>query len=712
MAVGMNGAEQFRDAIRAAGLTPPDVIEADGKLHRFASNGKRADDSGWYVFHDGDVPAGAFGCWRGDVSETWRAKHSRKFTAEEKHEYAKKARAMEEQRAADEKKRHDDARERAARIWKATTPVGDHPYLKAKAVKAHRTRYLDGMLIVPMRDAAGELHSLQFIGADGEKKFLTGGRVAGCYFVIGKPADVLCICEGFATGASAHEATGYAVAVAFNAGNLEAVAKALREKYPEARIIVAGDNDESGVGQTKAKKAAEAVGGVVAIPAEAGRDWNDIHREQGAEAVKRAIEAAVSSGMDHPAEQPAISQEAEASPAPVAKAAAPARKAVENIGGAALLEDVRAFIARFVAFQNEHCLTAVSLWAAHTHMVEHLHTTPRIAGLSPEPESGKTRLLEILELLTANSMLIFSPSVAAIFRKLAQQQVTLLFDEVDTIFTKRGKDDQNEDLRALLNAGYRRGASIPRCVGPKHDVQDFRVFAAVALAGIGDLPETVMTRSIVIRMRRRSAAELIEQFRVRVHEQEGHDLRDRLATWAATVGASVGAAWPELPEGVVDRRAEAWEPLIAIADAAGGDWPSCARAAAVSFVTDVSLSMGVSASLGIRLLADLRQVFEERDSMATADILEALVQLDEAPWAELHGKPLNARGLSTRLGRYGISRRQVRIGDRTAKGYRREDLHDAWVRYLPPSPPIGRVTKVTKGTECPRCSGEGCAWCK
>jgi hypothetical protein len=382
------------------------------------------------------------------------------------------------------------------------------------------------------------------------------------------------------------------------------------------------------------------------------------------------------------------------------------------IDGAALLNSVNAFVGRFAAFPSTACLDTVTLWAAHTHMIEHFHTTPRFAALSPEPESGKTRVLEILDLLTPNPMLIFSPSVAAIFRKLAQNPITLLFDEVDTIFTKRGKDDQNEDLRALINAGYRRGASIPRCVGPKHDVQDFKVFAAVALAGIGDLPDTIMTRAIVVRMRRRSAAEHIEQFRVRVHEQEGHELRDQLALWAAAVGPAAGAAWPELPEGVVDRKAEAWEPLIAVADQAGGDWPERARKAAVTFVSDVSLLMGVSASLGIRLLSDLKLVFVDNDAMSTETILEALVKLDESPWADLHGSAMNARGLAMRLKRYGIASRQVRIGDRTAKGYRREDLHDTWTRYLPPQPPLGKETRETLVTDCPRCAGEGCAWCE
>jgi len=294
-------------------------------------------------------------------------------------------------------------------------------------------------------------------------------------------------------------------------------------------------------------------------------------------------------------------------------------------------------------------------------------------------------------------MLIFSPSVAAIFRKLAQQRVTLLFDEVDTIFTKRGKNDQNEDLRALLNAGYRRGESIPRCVGPRHDVQDFPVFAATALAGIGDLPETVMTRAILIRMRRRSEAELIEQFRIRLQEHEGHELRDQLAQWAATVGPAAGEEWPELPVGVIDRSAEAWEPLIAVADAAGGDWPTRARVAAVA---DVVAHRETAPSLGIRLLLDLKTVFGERDAISTAEILDSLNAMDDAPWGDLKGHPLDARGLAMRLRPYGVAPKTLRIGSATPKGYTREDLHDPWRRYLP-APPIASATNATSATSDP-----------
>lgn len=217
-----------------------------------------------------------------------------------------------------------------------------------------------------------------------------------------------------------------------------------------------------------------------------------------------------------------------------------------------LLDDLRRFIRRFCVFPDDHSLAAVTLWTTHAHMVEYFHTTPRLALLSPEPGSGKTRVLEVLDLLVPESMFSLSASPAAVFRTLAQRQITLLFDEVDAVFSKKGKDDNHEDLRALLNAGYKRGATIPRCVGPKHDVVSFRVYAAVALAGLGDLPDAIMTRAVIIRMRRRAPGERVDPFRAREHDALGHDLRDRVATWAADVGPRVGAAWPKLPVGIVD----------------------------------------------------------------------------------------------------------------------------------------------------------------
>lgn len=360
------------------------------------------------------------------------------------------------------------------------------------------------------------------------------------------------------------------------------------------------------------------------------------------------------------------------------------------IDGAELLTETEAFIRRFCCFPDEHALVAVTLWAVHTHMAENFYTTPRLALLSPEAGSGKTRVLEVLDLLVPDSMFCLSASPAAIFRTLADRQVTLLFDEVDTIFAKRGKEDANEDLRGLLNAGYKRGVTIPRCVGPRHEVQDFKVFAATALAGLGDLPDTVMSRSIIIRMRRRAPTEPVEPFRSREHEQPGHGIRDRLATWAARVGASVGDAWPALPEGIVDRPAEVWEPLIAVADAAGGTWPDRARAACLALV---KVAQDRRLTLGIRLLADLRTIFGQADALHTRVILDRLSDgerwgLDsDAPWADLHGKPLGERGLATMLKKYDVHSMKVKVSGDSLQGYRREHLHDAWQRYLPSHSP-------------------------
>jgi len=294
---------EFRAAIASAGLTPPDAIEADGKLRRFASNGKRSDDSGWYVFHDDGIPAGAYGDWRTGVSETWRADVGRPLTEEERRRLAAKAEADRKAREEEEARRHAEARAEAERTWQSAAPAsGDHRYLADKVVQAHRIRVNDrGQLVIPMRDAGGTLHSLQFISGSGEKLFLPGGRVTGCYFGIGRPNGVLCIAEGYATGASVHEATGHAVAVAFNTGNLKAVGQALRIKYPETRLVFCADDDAETAGNpglTKAREAALAVGGLVAVPdfgadrPTSATDFSDLVRFAGAEAARRAVDAA------------------------------------------------------------------------------------------------------------------------------------------------------------------------------------------------------------------------------------------------------------------------------------------------------------------------------------------------------------------------------------------------------------------------------------
>ena len=303
-----NPTDNFRAAILAAGLTAPDEIHGDGKLRRFASNGRRGDDSGWYVYFDDRVPAGAFGCWREGVWQQWCSKAPDTMTQAERDAHWQRVEAARQQREADDLLRQQHAATAAAKRWQDADPVTDHPYLTAKAVQVHGTRAQGGELLIPMRDTAGTLHSVQVIEADGSKRFHAGGRVKGCYFGIGKPDGVLIVCEGFATGATIHEATGHAVAVAFNAGNLEAVAVALHAKFPTLPLTVAADDDWRTVGNpgiTKATAAARVVGGWLAVPkfpqgrGDKDTDFNDLHRLAGAEAVRACMDAATK--VDPPA---------------------------------------------------------------------------------------------------------------------------------------------------------------------------------------------------------------------------------------------------------------------------------------------------------------------------------------------------------------------------------------------------------------------------
>lgn len=361
------------------------------------------------------------------------------------------------------------------------------------------------------------------------------------------------------------------------------------------------------------------------------------------------------------------------------------------------LDEVHAFLGRFVAYPSRHTHVAHTLWIAHTHLMDAWESTPRVAFLSPEPASGKTRALEITELLVPNPVEAVNVTPAYLFRKVGHDdgRPTILYDEIDTVFGPKAKD--NEEIRGLLNAGHRVGAVAGRCVvrGKTVESEEIPAYCAVAMAGLGGLPDTILSRAVIIRMRRRAAGERVEAYRRRVEAAAGHELRDALAAWADTVVETVSAAWPEMPAGIEDRDSDVWEPLLAVADAAGGDWPERARVAAVALVADSKES---TPSLGIRLLADLREVFGNVDAMGTEDILRELQGLDEAPWGELvGGKPLNARGLARRLSEYGVKSKTVRIGDATPKGYVREDLWDAWSRYLP-SPPQESATSATSAT--------------
>ncbi|MFI6893969.1 DUF3631 domain-containing protein [Streptomyces sp. NPDC050256] len=377
---------------------------------------------------------------------------------------------------------------------------------------------------------------------------------------------------------------------------------------------------------------------------------------------------------------------------------------VPPIDGAALLAEVERFHRRFNVFPREAAYVAVTLWDAHAHLLDAFDSTPRLAFLSPEPGSGKSRALEVVETLVPRPMLAVNARAAALFRSVSDPagRPTILFDEIDTVFGPKAGD--NEELRGFLNAGHRRSGVTYRCVGDggNQTVVEFPSYTAVAVAGLGYLPDTITTRSVIIRMRRRARNEKAEPFRARLHEAEGHALRERLAQWADQVRDDISGRWPQMPEGVTDRPADVWEPLLSVADAAGGTWPDRARTACMELVN--AARADDKGSVGIRLLTDLRDhVMAGIDRMPTVAILDRLCALDEAPWADMGGRPLDSRALSKMLGEYmtldntPVKARNIKTAGSVLKGYYALDLHDAWERYCPP-PPSGAATSATSAT--------------
>jgi len=200
--------EQFKEAMQARGLVPPGEILADRLIHRCHAEGRGGENDGAYLFHLDGIPAGGFENWRdGGGWENWRADIDRKLTPEEETAHKAQVEATRKAREAEDRQRKAEARERSKRMWESALPCPGHPYLTLKGIKPNGARivssgYREGDLVVPLRTEDGKMHSLQFIGADGGKLFLHGGRKQGCYFSMGRPSEVLYIAEGFATGAS------------------------------------------------------------------------------------------------------------------------------------------------------------------------------------------------------------------------------------------------------------------------------------------------------------------------------------------------------------------------------------------------------------------------------------------------------------------------------------------------------------------------------
>lgn len=348
-----------------------------------------------------------------------------------------------------------------------------------------------------------------------------------------------------------------------------------------------------------------------------------------------------------------------------------------------LSEMVRRYIALAAAEAD-----VIALWIVHTHCFEAAYSTPYLAITSAEKQCGKSLLLEFLELLVANPWLTGSVSAAVLYRTIDDLHPTLLLDESDATFN--GNREFGEALRGVLNSGYRRGGKASRCeqVGKDFIRRDFDTFCPKAIAGIGRLPDTVADRSVPIRLKRKLPGTVLARFRRREVEPEAAELRSQVAAWAAEWMDALAEMKPELPDSLNGRQQDGAEPLLAIADSAGGEWPDRARAALAQLLTGTAAE---DQSERVRLLADIRSTFHSTgcDRLASSELLAKLVQDETLPWGEFaNGRPLTVIGLARMLKPFGVQPRTIRLEQGTSKGYFKESFADAWARYLALLPPV------------------------
>jgi putative DNA primase/helicase len=316
----------------------------------------------------------------------------------------------------------------------------------------------------------------------------------------------------------------------------------------------------------------------------------------------------------------------------------------EPVNVAEVLDEIRRTISRFIVC-DPATATAATLWIAFTWTIEHVQVAPLAIISAPEKRCGKSTLLELIERLSRRSLSTSNISPAALFRVIEAQSPTLLIDEADAFLR------ENEELRGIINSGHTRpSAFVIRTVGEDFEVKQFSTWAAKAIAGIGKLADTIMDRAIVFALRRKLPHEKTERLR---YAERGlfETLARKLARFEQDYGRSIGRARPDIPDALNDRAQDNWEPLLAIADLAGGHWPKEARRAAL----ELSGEKPDDKSTAEELLADVRNIFDAEgvERIALAELLKKLIEDESAPWQTWNrGKPMTARQLGRRLSEF------------------------------------------------------------
>ncbi|BAK75340.1 protein of unknown function [Pseudogulbenkiania sp. NH8B] len=346
----------------------------------------------------------------------------------------------------------------------------------------------------------------------------------------------------------------------------------------------------------------------------------------------------------------------------------------ETLDGSMLLDDLTAAVRCYVICQPETA-QAAALWACMTWLIDVVNVAPIANITAPERNCGKSVMLSTLAKLAKRPLMASNITPAALFRAVEQWQPTLFIDEADAFA------DDNEELRGLINSGHtRETAFVVRVVGDDHEPRMFTTWSAKAMAGIGKRAGTIESRAIPLRLRRKLPHESTARLRSADADELFATLRRQVMRWASDNASRMARHIPAMPEALQNRNADNWEPLLSIADLAGGHWPATARHAALTLS-----GVEEAPSVDQELLGDIKEVFEVRGvaRLFSADLLNALIGDEEKSWATYNrGRPMTLKQLANRLKGYGIKARQIKVHLENRNGYRLEDFADAFARYL------------------------------
>ncbi|WP_426241858.1 DUF3631 domain-containing protein [Nocardioides sp. LHG3406-4] len=354
-----------------------------------------------------------------------------------------------------------------------------------------------------------------------------------------------------------------------------------------------------------------------------------------------------------------------------------------------LIPDLMRFIGSYVVM-TEAQKVVLATYVMHTHIAQYCQQTPYIFIHSPEPECGKSRLMEVLELLVVRPWMIVNPSDAVLFRKVHADMPTLLWDEIDAVFAPKSAQF-HEEQRGMLDQGHRRHGRVPRFIGDK--VTEFRVYCPKVFAGIGTLPDTLSRRSIPISLKRRAPDEPVDEFILIDVEPDAEALQARIGAWVDEHGETAATTRPTgIPESISDHMKEGCFSLFSIADLLGAG--EDLRKALEEILTGDRLD--AQQTMRMRLLTDLRLIFaveyrrtgKARRFMSTDALIDRLHGFEESPWSTYYGRGLEAKDIADLLRQYGLHPRLVNVKGERRRGYRRnqhgEDvgLAEVWLRYL------------------------------